>query len=247
MAKALDAESLRVSDVNPVSVATLSTVVATNTITVNGVTLTGVDADPTTAQFLVGASDAATATNIVASLIANAGAAYHGVLVATASGATIRFEAVNTTRTGIALSGTNTFTFTHAVIASRVADDFALRVARRTSTIYANTGLGATTAVNTGELDLTGVEECVVVIFNGNTTQTRTPSFLLKDEAGTTMHTITASAITANTTVIYSFGRGATATGVTAGYAITLPPKFQVTTGAPASGTGGGKVYVWVR
>lgn len=51
--------------------ATLSGVVANDTIVIGGVTLTAVASNPTSAQFLVGGSNSATATNLAAAINAN--------------------------------------------------------------------------------------------------------------------------------------------------------------------------------
>ena len=42
-------------------------------------------------------------------------------------------------------------------------------------------------------------------------------------------------------------GVGATATGVTAGYSITPPPRLQVSTAAPASGAGNSSMFIYCR
>lgn len=117
----------------------------------------------------------------------------------------------------------------------------------RARVLYSVVDIGATAAANTGNLGMVGVNEFVVVLVNGNTTATRTPTFEFQDAASAIMFSITAAACAANTTCIYSFAKGATATGVTAGYAITPPPKFKVTTNAPASGAGLSKLYLFAR
>jgi hypothetical protein len=119
--------------------------------------------------------------------------------------------------------------------------------AKRPRLLYALATLGPTAAIDSGDLYLADVDEIMVVVFNGNTTLTRGISFKFKTADGVLMDTITPTAVPANTTQRFSFGKGASATGVTAGYAITPPPKFQLSAAAPASGTGNGAIYIWGR
>lgn len=130
---------------------------------------------------------------------------------------------------------------------SGASDKHAIRVARKGQILYELASLGPLVAVDTGGIDCVGLEEIYVIIFNGNTTITRTPTFEFRKTDGTVMDSIVASAIAANARGRYAFGRGATATGITAGYAIPPPLQLRVTTNAPASGTGNGLVYVWGR
>lgn len=120
-------------------------------------------------------------------------------------------------------------------------------VSRVGRTLFSDAALSPTEAIDSSDLDLSGVAEIVIVIKNGNTTLTRAPQLIFKDEAGTELYRIAPTAIAANTTAVYVVANGATATGVTAGYAFTPSPKFQLTAAAPASGAGAGFVSVWGR
>lgn len=127
------------------------------------------------------------------------------------------------------------------------SDTYSFRVARKYKLLFSVGTLGPTAAIDSLALDLTGIEEYVVVVVNGNTTVARQPVFNFKDAAGTTMFTITPATCAATATCTYSFGKGAAATGITAGYALTPPAQFQLTAAAPGSGTGNGAVWIYGR
>lgn len=80
------------SGVYATGTATLASVVATNTIVIGGVTLTAVSSAPTNAQFLVGSSNSATATNLAAAI--NANTSLDQVVQASASGAVVTIACI---------------------------------------------------------------------------------------------------------------------------------------------------------
>ena len=73
---------------------TLSSFVATNTITINGTTFTGESSGATGNQFNIGASDTITAANAAAAINASATANVSKAVVATSSGAVITITAI---------------------------------------------------------------------------------------------------------------------------------------------------------
>lgn len=79
--------NIMASGVYATGTATLASVVATNTIVIGGVTLTAIASAPTNAQFLVGASNTATATNLAAAI--NANTSLDQLVQATSSGAVV--------------------------------------------------------------------------------------------------------------------------------------------------------------
>lgn len=119
--------------------------------------------------------------------------------------------------------------------------------ARRAKLLYSVATLGPNDAIDSGELDLAGIQEVVIVIKNGNTTQVRSPVINLRPVTGVTASAITPVNIAAGATVTYALGTGAASTGITAAYAVCAPPLLQVTSAAPVGGAGNGHVYIWGR
>jgi hypothetical protein len=81
--------SLATTAVQATGTITLSSFVATNTITVAGVTFTGVASGATGNQFNIGASDTATAANAVAAINASTTSGLNSMVIASSSGAVI--------------------------------------------------------------------------------------------------------------------------------------------------------------
>jgi hypothetical protein len=127
------------------------------------------------------------------------------------------------------------------------ADTGSLRIARKFKMLYQLAVLGPTSAIDSGSLDLSGIEEYMVVVVNGNSTNTRAIVFSFQDASGSPMFTITPTACAASTTCTYNFGKGATGTGLTGGYALTPPAKFQLSASAPGAGAGNGSIAIYGR
>jgi len=119
----------------------------------------------------------------------------------------------------------------------------------RAQVVYTVTGVAANAAIDSGNKNTVGMTELVIVLVNGNTTQSRTLTLTFKDNAATpaTLFTIAASACAASTTCIYALGRGVTATGITAAWSIPPSPNIAISTNAPASGSGTSSMYVYSR
>lgn len=74
---------------------TCATVVNNNTVTINGATITAKSASPSTNEFLIGASDTATATALCAAINASGQAAISGFVRATSSAAVVTIYSRN--------------------------------------------------------------------------------------------------------------------------------------------------------
>nr|MBA3777403.1 hypothetical protein [Betaproteobacteria bacterium] len=104
---------------------TLTSVVATNTVTINGVTFTAVAAGATGNQFNVGGTDTITAANLAAAINASVTALIPGYVVATSLATVVTvtsaFPSIGGNQTTIA-SGQGTIVASGARLAGGAAD-----------------------------------------------------------------------------------------------------------------------------
>lgn len=107
---------------------TLTSVVATNTVTINGVTFTAIASGATGNQFNVGVSDTATATNLAAAINASVTALVQNYVVATSASTVVTltslFAGLSGNQTTIA-SGQGTIVASGARLTGGTADSSA--------------------------------------------------------------------------------------------------------------------------
>lgn len=126
-------------------------------------------------------------------------------------------------------------------------DGYADRVARKGRVLYDSGAVGAGAAINSGVLDLTGVEDLLIVADNaaGAATRALTADVYLDDGVTAIVSALALRTVAIGAKELVTIGAGAIATGLTAAFSLPLPTKMKIT--LAAGGAANGRLTVYGR